>query len=209
MSRGLLITFEGGEGAGKSTLIERLYEALISQQKSVIKTRAPGGTPTGVAIRNLLLNQQEISLGSRTELLLFLADRAQHVEEVIQPALQRGQLVLCDRYNDSSVAYQGIARGLGEERVRNLCHFACQGLEADVTFYLDLDPEVGLKRVTQAKIDKDKIEAEALSFHQKIRQAFHQIAAKEERRMQLIDASLPAEVVFQQVMKKIASFTPL
>lgn len=201
--KGLFITFEGGEGAGKSTLIDRLYEALKAQGRAVLKTRAPGGTRAGEAIRALLLNKEGVALIPRAELLLFLADRAQHVEEVITPALKSGQIVLCDRYNDSTIAYQGIARGLGKEEVQKLCAFATDGLDPHLTFYLDLDPAVGLKRLKQVKEGKDRIEAEKLSFHQKIREAFHQIAKREEKRFRILDASKSPDQVFHQTLEVV------
>ncbi len=198
--KGVFITFEGGEGAGKSTLIDRLYEALRAQGRAVLKTRAPGGTRAGEAIRALLLNKEGTPLIPRAELLLFLADRAQHVEEIITPALQKDQIVLCDRYNDSTIAYQGIARGLGKEEVRKLCTFATGGLDPHLTFYLDLDPATGLKRLKQGK---DRIEAEKLSFHEKIRAAFHQIAKEEKKRLRILDAAQSPDQVFHQAMEGI------
>ncbi|MGH2638006.1 MAG: dTMP kinase, partial [Rhabdochlamydiaceae bacterium] len=125
----MLISFEGGEGAGKSTLIQKIYDYLIQLNKPVLLTRAPGGTMTGELIRHLLLNHDEKDISSRTELFLFLADRSQHVQEVILPALERQKIVLCDRFNDSTVAYQGGARGFDVDWVRKLCHFATQDLE--------------------------------------------------------------------------------
>ncbi len=197
---GTFITFEGGEGAGKSTLIDRLFDKLKGEGLDVIKTRAPGGTRAGEVIRNLLLNKADVSLTARAELLLFLADRAQHVQEIILPALKKKQIVLCDRYNDSTVAYQGGARGLGEEETRKLCDFACQGLQPHLTLYLDLDPVIGLRRASQAKSGTDRIEAETLLFHQNIRQAFHHIAEKNRKRFHILDASKPPEAVFEQAI---------
>lgn len=199
MSR-CFITFEGGEGAGKSTLIESLCEAFRRQGRSFCKTRAPGGTAVGQQIRNLILHANECKIHPRAELLLFLADRAQHVEELIRPALEAGKMVLCDRFNDSTVAYQGCARGFDEAWVRELCHFATGGLEPDLTLFLDIDPAVGLKRLPQAP---DKIESESLLFHQKIREAYHRMAKREPRRFVILDASLPPEHVLQNALKQI------
>ena len=187
----MLITFEGGEGAGKTTLIQRLHIELKSQGKNVLQTRAPGGTQIGSAIRDMLLHIQGLS--SRAELLLFLADRAQHVEEVIAPALKEGRIVLCDRFNDSTLAYQGGARGFDEEWIQKLCAFATDTLQPDLTFYLDIDPEVGLRRVSRSK---DRIESEKLEFHQKIRAAYLRIAKKEPKRFHVLDASKTPEEVF-------------
>ncbi len=203
MSKGLLITFEGGEGAGKSTLMERLFATLKAKGLDLIKTRAPGGTQVGSVIRNLLLNRDQAVLAARAELFLFLADRAEHVEEVIRPALKKGQIVLCDRFNDSTVAYQGAARGLGEDEVRKFCTFACNGVEPNLTLYLDLDPQIGLKRLKQVKDGKDKIETETLLFHQKIRKAFQQIAAREPGRFRILDASRTADEVLESALKSI------
>jgi dTMP kinase len=200
IKQGLLITFEGGEGAGKSTLMQRLFEALEKKRCPVLQTRAPGGTRLGEVIRNLLLNKEEAPLCKHAELLLFLADRAQHVEEVIAPALKEHKIVLCDRFNDSTVAYQGAGRELGEEEVRKLCTFACQGVEPNLTFYLDLDPKIGLSRLRQ---ERDKIEGEKILFHQKIRHAFHRIAEKESFRFQILDASQTPDQVFKQAMERI------
>jgi dTMP kinase len=196
------ISFEGGDGAGKSTLIESVYQELVSKGKSVLKTRAPGGTATGEKIRQLLLHQ-EVDLDARCELFLFLADRAEHVKEIILPALKKGSIVLCDRFNDSSVAYQGAARGLDEEKVRHLCLFATNGLEPDLTFYLDLDPKIGFTRIQKSKQAHDRIESEDLTFHQKIRLAFHRIAHHAKERMVIIDASKTSDEVFKNTMNVI------
>lgn len=201
--KGLFITFEGGDGAGKSTLIEKIYQRLIQSGCDVFLTRAPGGTEIGKEIRNLVLHKQDAFLSKRCELLLFLADRAQHVEEKIIPALNRGQIVLCDRFNDSSIAYQGGARGLTPEIVGNLCHFACDGLNPDLTLYLDLDPKIGFERVKKAGMSKDRIESETIEFHQKIREAFKQIAKNEPKRFIIIDASKSPDEVYNLGQEKI------
>ena len=197
---GLFLTFEGGDGAGKSTLIESLHRHLEKVGKSVLKTRAPGGTKVGEAIRSLLLTKSEIPLSVRGELFLFLADRAQHVDETIYPALQKGNIILCDRYNDSTVAYQGTARGFDPVWTRSLCDFATNGLQPDLTLYLDIDPKIGLSRVLNTGIDKDRIESEALSFHEKIRAAFHKIAKEDPKRFRILDASKSPDEVFQQAL---------
>lgn len=201
--KGVLITFEGGEGAGKTTLIDKIYAHLLSHSYSVVKTRAPGGTQIGKAIRSLLLDHQEYTLSKRAELLLFLSDRAQHVDELILPALKRKEIVLCDRFNDSTIAYQSGARGFEEAWVRKLCSFACDSLKPDLTLYLDLDPKIGFARVQKAGMSKDRIESETLKFHQKIRKAFHAIAKKEPKRFLILDASCSPEDVFTQAIEKI------
>jgi dTMP kinase len=197
----VLISFEGGEGAGKSTLIQKIYDDLILRQKNVLLTRAPGGTMTGELIRHLLLHHDVNDVSPRCELFLFLADRSQHVQEVILPALAKNLIVLCDRFNDSTVAYQGGARGFDPDWVRKLCLFATQNLEPNITLYLDIDPHEGLKRVSRSK---DRIEKEAITFHEKIRAAYLEIAKKEPKRFHVIDASKSPEDVFAQARTILA-----
>ncbi|MBF8262627.1 MAG: tmk, partial [Parachlamydiales bacterium] len=147
LKRGLFITFEGGEGAGKSTLIDEVARQLASDGYHVVKTREPGGTHIGEHIRSLLLDHaQNRPLSAYAELCLFLAARAQQIEEIIAPALEARKIVLCDRFNDSTIAYQGVARGLGVEEVSAFCQFICHGIQPQLTLYLDIDPAVGLSR---------------------------------------------------------------
>lgn len=193
----MFISFEGGEGAGKSTLVQKIYEEFLKREKPVLLTRAPGGTMTGELIRHLLLHHDEKDLSSRCELFLFLADRAQHVEQVIVPALQEHKVVLCDRFNDSTVAYQGGARGFDLDWVRKLCHFATNNLEPDITLYLDIDPHEGLKRVQRSK---DRIEKEDIAFHEKIRLAYLEIAKKYPTRFYVLDASQQPPDVLRQAL---------
>lgn len=198
----MLISFEGGEGAGKSTLIQKIYDDLNAQGQDVLLTRAPGGTMTGELIRHLLLHHDEKDISPRCELFLFLADRAQHVQEVILPALQQKRIVLCDRFNDSTAAYQGGARGFDLDWIRKLCLFATQNLEPDITLYLDIDPEEALKRVNRSK---DRIEKEALEFHKKIRGAYLEIAKKDPKRFHIIDATRNPDDVFAETLAVLAA----
>lgn len=198
--KGIFITFEGGEGAGKTTLIESIIEELKRKGRKVVKTREPGGTELGEEIRKILLHGGAIS--PYAELALFLASRAQHVQQLIRPALEEGKVVLCDRFNDSSIAYQGVARGLGFEEVGDVCSFFSEGLVPDLTLYLDLAPEVGLERASRARV-QDRIESETLSFHQKIREGYLAIHQKDPRRLHLVNATLPPKEVFQQAMESI------
>lgn len=191
----MFISFEGGEGAGKSTLIHKIHEEFLNRKKTVLLTRAPGGTMTGDLIRHLLLHHDEHDISSRCELFLFLADRAQHVEQVILPALKEHKIVLCDRFNDSTIAYQGGARGFDPAWVRKLCLFATNNLEPDLTLYLDIDPHLALQRVQRSK---DRIEKEDIAFHQKIRQAYLEIAKKEPQRFYILDASRSPDEVYNQ-----------
>ena len=206
--KGILITFEGGDGAGKSTLIQKVFAELQSKQHPVIRTFAPGATAIGQSIRELLLCPSAVPMSKRCELLLFLSDRAQHVDECILPALQQGKVILCDRFNDSTMAYQSGARGFDPSWVRELCEFACNKVQPDLTFYLDLDPVIGLTRVKKIGAGTDRIESETLEFHQTIRQAFHRIAKLEPQRLIMLDASQSPEHVFQQAIEKMHAFFP-
>jgi dTMP kinase len=198
----LFITFEGGEGAGKTTLIQRLQKLLEEEGYAVLVTREPGGSLLSEKIRQIVLHHDKgLKLGARAELLLFLAARAQHIEELILPALQAGKIVLCDRFNDSSVAYQGFARGLGMETVENISLFATQNLQPNLTFFLDLDPEVGIKRALLAERTLDAIESQKKEFHALVRKGFLEIAKKHPERMKTLDASKTPDVVFEQAVK--------
>lgn len=201
MKRGVFITLEGGDGSGKSTLAESLFLYLERKKIPIIKTRAPGGTRIGKEIRDVVLSRRKTKMAPRCELLLFLADRAQHVEEEILPHLLDGKVVLCDRFNDSTFAYQGGARGFPSPIIRTLCDFACQKLQPDLTLYLDIDPSTALKRMQSRR--EDRIELEALEFHQNIRKAFIKRCKQYPKRMALLDASLPPSQVFAAAKEKI------
>lgn len=200
LNSGLFITFEGGEGAGKTTLINEIERRLKEEGFEVLRTREPGGTQLGEAIRNLLLHQGHVS--PYAELCLFLASRAQHIQEIIGPALEEGKIVLCDRFNDSSIAYQGAARGLGIEKVSEFCQFISQGLQPHLTLYLDIEASIGLGRAKSAR-SQDRIEAEEVSFHDKIRQAYIQIHKKDRKRFHLLDAAQSPAKVFEDAMRLI------
>lgn len=199
--RGLFITFEGGEGAGKTTLIEQIVKSLTESGHRVLTTREPGGTSLGEHIRTILLQHKE-PISPYAELSLFLASRAQHILEVIGPALNEGKVVLCDRFNDSSIAYQGAARSLGMDKVSQFCDFVSQGYTPNLTLYLDLDPEVGLSRAAKARV-QDRIESETVQFHRKIREAYIEIHKKDQKRFKLVDATLAPEQVFKEAMTHI------
>lgn len=204
--KGIFITLEGGEGAGKSTLLSGIAAYLHAKGVPFVQTRAPGGTLFGEKVRSLLLHEER-TLEGRAELFLFLADRAEHVEKVIKPALQEGKVVLCDRFNDSTIAYQGVARELDADFVRALCDFATGGLQPDLTFYVDVDPIVGLKRALAHSQGQDRIESEALTFHQKIREAFHSMARKESHRIRTLDGTQPSDIVLEQAIDVLYAFT--
>ncbi len=199
MKRGLFITFEGGDGAGKTTLINALANTLTSRGLSVLKTREPGGTHLGEDLRNLVLQKREEKVSPFAELCLFLASRAQHVFEVIRPALEAGQIVFCDRFHDSSVAYQGIARGLGASEVASMSSFVTEHLQPDLTFYLDLPPSIGLERVKGAR-QEDRLESEAIAFHEKIRAAYITIQKENPTRVKKIDGLLSSSQVYEEAI---------
>jgi len=196
MMTGQFITFEGGEGAGKSTLIKKVYTELEKNRK-VVLTREPGGTTLGEKLRECLLHHHEIS--PRAELFLFLAARAQHIDEVIKPAIAAGKTVLCDRFSDSTIAYQGAGRGMGVDYVTQCTELATQGFRPDITLYIDIDPEVGLQRAGK-RSGFDRIEKEELSFHERVREAFLKLAKAHPERIIVLDGTKSAEELFQQAM---------
>jgi dTMP kinase len=198
--RGWLVAFEGVEGAGKSTQLELLRLALEERGHKVTATREPGGTPVGERVRALLLDPST-SVDARAEALLFAAARAQLVEEVIRPALEQGQVVLCDRYLHSSLAYQGAARGLGRDEVAAINRFATAGLLPDLVVLLRLDPAEGLARGRGG--GRDRIECQDLDFHQRVAGAFLQLAAAEPDRFAVIDAARPPEHVAADVLAAV------
>lgn len=200
---GLFITFEGGEGSGKTTLIEKIKGWYQEQGEEVIVTREPGGVLLGEEIRALLLETREAKVSPIAELLLFLAARAQHVEELIRPSLEEGKIVLCDRFSDSTVAYQGYARELGVEESLHLCQVATGSLDPNLTFYLDITPDIGLERArgTTKTEKKDRIEAEKIEFHEKVRQGFLSLAERFSSRIHTLNASEKPDQVFKQAVE--------
>jgi dTMP kinase len=195
MNGALFVTFEGIEGSGKSTHLRQLAGVLRDDGRDVVETREPGGTVLGQALRDLLLAPSTAPLEPTAELLLYCADRAQHVAEVIRPALAAGRIVLCDRFSDSTIAYQGYGRGLDLDLVRTLDARARGGLEPDLTFVLDCTPEAGLARVHTRSGAGDRFEQEALAFHQAVRHGFHALAAAAPARYRVIDSTPPAAEV--------------
>lgn len=191
------ITFEGVEGAGKSTQIRLLADALAATGREVIVTREPGGTPLGRQIRDLLLHAAE-PIVARSELLLYAADRAQHMADVVEPAMQAGRIVLCDRHADSLVAYQAFGRGLDRALVDEANRLATAGRIPDLTFVLDCDPAVGLARAG-ARSALDRLEREDLAFHRRVREGFLALAAAEPARVRVLDATLPEAEIHQAI----------
>jgi dTMP kinase len=210
---GKLIVFEGGEGCGKTTQLQRTQTWLqqthpadpMAPPLPLIVTREPGGTPLCRQIRQVLLTPNDEIMDPRTELLLYTADRAQHVEQCLKPALQQGAVVLCDRYTDSTVAYQGYGRGLDRRLIDQLNAIATEGLQPDLTLWLDLDVELGLARA-QNRGTRDRIEQSDLSFHQSVRQGFTALAQDFPDRFVRIDANNDIETVSQQIQQAISAF---
>lgn len=213
--KSLFITLEGGEGSGKSTLIDKLETEFRKSARPVVKTREPGGSSLGEQMRHWLLSAKgSVPISSYAELFLFLAARAQHLEEVIKPALSQGKLILCDRFNDSTIAYQGYARGLGVDLVERLCDLVCQGVMPDLTFFLDVDPKEGLRRTRKAHKEHassgevDRIESEELSFHERVREGMLKQARKYPERIVVIDASKSSDQVFREVNQYLQKKLP-
>jgi dTMP kinase len=204
--RGIFITFEGPEGSGKSTQVKLLSEYLLAQNYPVVTTREPGGTPIGDEIRAVLMGLKNTSMRPRTELLLFQASRAQLVEEVINPHLKRGDLILCDRYADSTLAYQGYGYQLFPiEKLRTLIAFATGGLTPDLTLLLDVDAKLGLQRRMEHG-EWTRMDAYDCAFHQRVRQGYLEMATAEPDRWVVIDASLPPDSVQEQIRKAVMNW---
>lgn len=199
---GIFVTIEGGDGCGKTTISERLGRELEKRGYAVLRTREPGGVPLSEHIRTLLLSpKSEYSISEKAELLLFLAARAQQFEEKIKPALRQGKIVLCERFNDSTIAYQGCARGLGMQYVEKICRLVCD--DPDFTLLLDIDPQEGLRRVKEGGKSPDRLEKEQLQFHIEVRQAYLHLADEHPQRIAILDASLPFEEVVQAALKAL------
>jgi len=198
----VFVTFEGPEGSGKTTQIRLLASSLRSSGRAVVVAHEPGATAVGEAIRKLVLGTDiDRPLGARTEALLFAAARAQLVDEVIGPAIDRGEVVLCDRYSDSTLAYQVGGRGLPEEPVRRIVDFATAGRQPDLTVLLDLEVEAGLKRKSGER--PDRLEREAEEFHQRVRRMYHQVAEAEPRRFVVLDAHLPVDAIASAILAAV------
>jgi len=200
---GLFITLEGGDGSGKTTQAALLEEWLVGQGRSVVRTREPGGTDLGVELRQIVLHRRG-HIAPRAEALLYAADRAHHVETLVRPALDRGDVVLQDRYVDSSVAYQGAGRVLGGDEIRELSVWATDGLAPDLTVLLDLDPSVGRSRLDTARTTYDRLESEAAAFHGRVRDAYLEIARAEPARFLVVDATLPVADVADSLRARVA-----
>jgi dTMP kinase len=200
---GRLIVFEGVEGSGKTSQIQLCQEWLKSLGVSVVVTREPGGTPLGLDLRRLLLEVENKKIADTTELLLYAADRSQHVEEELKPNLEKGNIILCDRYTDSTIAYQGYGRGLDINLINVLNAIATGGLESDLTLWLDVDIEVGLSRKRAHNDIADRIELEAIAFHRRVQQGYSQLQASQDKIVR-IDASLNPYAVQKMIQTTLS-----
>ncbi|KRF09390.1 thymidylate kinase [Arthrobacter sp. Soil782] len=204
----MFIAFEGGDSAGKSTQAARLAESLQADGQTVVRTREPGGTEIGEKLRSLVLDHGHGHIDARTEALIFAASRAAHVHQVILPALERGDVVICDRYIDSSVAYQGVGRGLGADSVLEINLWAVEGLRPDLTVLLDVDHVEGRSRRTSTAAQEDRMESEPDSFHRQIRAAFRDQSALNPEAYLVLNASDPvdelAAIIASAVRERLA-----
>lgn len=204
MARGLFVTFEGPEGSGKSTQVQLLTAALDQRTIRYVNTREPGGTPTADALRSILLSRETRDLGSPAELLLLQAARADHVHHVIAPGIERGHVVICDRFTDSSVAYQGGGRGLDRAFIQALNDFATGGIRPDLTFVFDIDVEEGLFRAgRQGSLELDRVESAGLEFHRRVRAAYLELVETDPSRYHCIDATRPIDDIAAEVLTTI------
>ena len=203
MIRGVFITLEGGDGSGKTTQAELLRGWLADRGRTVLRTREPGGTEVGVEVREIVLHHRG-DITPRAEALLYAADRAHHVATVVRPALERGEVVIQDRYIDSSVAYQGAGRVLDPEEVRGLSEWATEGLRPDLTILLDLDADAARGRLDEARTRYDRLEAEASEFHDRVRTAYLRLAEAEPERFLVVDASRPVDEIAEAIRDRVA-----
>jgi dTMP kinase len=199
--RGLLITFEGPEGSGKTTLIKAIAHQLSNRGDDPLLIREPGGTAIGERIRNILLDTASKDMCAEAELMLMVASRAQLVREKIRPALEAGMIILCDRFADASVAYQGFGRGLGEKTVNRVNELALDGVQPDLTFLCMLPPELG--RARQNRMDTDRLDRETAEFHQRVYDGYQLLAASGKSRFQVLDATASEAMVLEQALARL------
>ena len=196
--RGIFITIEGPDGSGKTTALQHVVPRLQQEMnRKVVATREPGGSPIAEKIRSLLLDPSHTDMDSRTEALLYAASRRQHLIEKVLPVLESGDVIFCDRFVDSSIAYQGYARGIGEEGIREINEFATEGIEPDVTLYIDVPAEVGIQRI-HANLDEreyNRLDQEKLAFHEKVRAGYQHLAQANPERIVVVDGTMSRESV--------------
>jgi dTMP kinase len=209
-TRGLFITFEGMDGSGKTTQMHRLAARLRGMGRTVLETVEPGGPPIAQKIRRILLDSANQELGPTTEILLYFASRAQNVDEWILPAIQRGEIVLCDRFTDSSLAYQGYGRGLGADNVITLDAIACRGLKPDLTILVDVQAEASLARARARNLAEPHCETrmddQSIEFHRRVYDAYHALAASEPGRVKLVDGNTDIDSIERAVWEIVSAY---
>lgn len=200
----MFITLEGPEGSGKTTAVETAVAKLKEMGYQIVRTREPGGTPISEQIRNVILDKGNTEMDARTEALLYAASRRQHLVEKVWPALREGKIVICDRFLDSSLAYQGGARGLGVDEVLNINLFATENTWPDLTLLFDIDPKIGLARIcSNSDREVNRLDLEKIEFHNKVRKTFLELAKRYPQRYVIIDASQPREAVAKATLEAI------
>ncbi|MBP8683663.1 MAG: dTMP kinase [Trichococcus sp.] len=209
--RGIFITIEGPDGSGKTTALQQVVPRLQQEMnRKVVATREPGGSPIAEKIRSLILDPSHTDMDSRTEALLYAASRRQHLIEKVLPVLESGDVIFCDRFVDSSIAYQGYARGIGEDGIREINQFATEGLEPDVTLYIDVPAEVGIQRI-HANLDEreyNRLDQEKLDFHEKVRAGYQQLAKANPERIVVVDGTMSREEVAESCYQIIKNRYP-
>lgn len=206
MTKGLFLTVEGGEGAGKSSIIAKLKEDLVSQGYKVLITREPGGIPIAEKIREVILDRSHTSMDARTEALLYAAARRQHLVEKVIPALEEGYIVVCDRFIDSSLAYQGVARGLGISDIMSINQFAIGEMMPALTIYMDVDPQIGLARISKAnEREVNRLDLESKTFHDKVREGYLTLCEQYPKRIVKVDANRQFSEVYRDVSDLIST----
>lgn len=204
MANGIFITIEGPDGSGKTTIIQMLAENLMKEGFEVMATREPGGIEIAEQIRKVILDTDNTAMDPRTEALLYAAARRQHLAEKVKPALEKGKIILCDRFVDSSLAYQGHARGLGIDEVYSINEFAIENMMPQLTLYFDVSPEVGLERINKNKgREVNRLDLENLEFHQKVREGYMILAERFPERIVKVDASKQLDAVYEEAEAKI------
>ncbi|GAE31720.1 MULTISPECIES: dTMP kinase [Halalkalibacter] len=204
MSKGLFITVEGGEGAGKTTTLDRLEEELVGRGYDVLRTREPGGIRIAEQIREVLLNTAHTEMDGRTEALLYAAARRQHLVEKVLPAIEAGQVVLCDRFIDSSLAYQGYARGIGVDAIQSINDFAIDGCMPQLTLFFDVDPNIGLQRIAaNQERENNRLDQEKKSFHDRVRRGYELLLEQYPDRIKKINANEDVETVYRMALAEV------
>ena len=206
LNQGLFISFEGNDGSGKSSTVKAVYDELVKRGYDVIVTREPGGSKIAEKIRTVILDNDNTGMDDRTESLLYAASRREHIVETIKPALALNKIVLCDRYVDSSLAYQGYARNIGIEEVYQMNMYATEGLLPDLTIFVAADPEIGIERIKKNARELDRLEHEAIEFHKKVYQGYLEVVKKFPNRIVKVNGEQQLEVALQEAVNAVLKF---